>query len=298
MTNPEYIVDAHHHLWDLEYCHYPWLMEKGVKRFFGDPAPIQKNYLAQDLIDDFEQLPVRKSVHIQVGVDDKDSVKETQWLQSCADENDFPNAIIGFCDLRSDNLEQIIDQHSESPNFRGVRQIVGRSAEEDSKTGTASLLDDPDFRTGLGLLAEKDLSFDLQLTPPLIEKAAELLHSVSDLPVALCHCGSLSDFSEEGIDLWQRGLKKLAENEQVLCKISGFGMFNHNWTVDDIRPLILTVIDIFGPYRIAFGSNFPVDKLYASYADVMRAYLRITEDFSKNERGAMFHGNAESFYKI
>ena len=44
------MIDAHHHLWDLNAVNYPWLMEKGKRRFFGDPTPIQRNYLIDEHI--------------------------------------------------------------------------------------------------------------------------------------------------------------------------------------------------------------------------------------------------------
>ncbi|MEP5323549.1 MAG: hypothetical protein ABJQ49_14875, partial [Marinobacter alexandrii] len=69
-------VDAHHHLWDLEHCHYPWLMAKGEMRFFGDPGPIQKNYLIDDFLGESLDYRPTKSVHIQVGVSPADEVKE------------------------------------------------------------------------------------------------------------------------------------------------------------------------------------------------------------------------------
>jgi len=298
MKIPAQMIDAHHHLWDLSHCHYPWLMERGVKRFFGDPEPIQRNYLAEEFIEDHGELPVIKSVHVQVGVDEADAVKETLWLQDVADHQGFSNAIIGYCDLTKADCETMLNAHGAASNFRGVRQIVGRSAEEDAKTGTSALVGSSQFADGLRLLAKRKLSFDLQLTPPLMEETAKLLSSIPEVPVALCHCGSLSDFSEEGLSAWKSGLNLLAKHDNMLCKISGFGMFDHGWTADSIRSHVLTAIDIFEPDRVAFGSNFPVDKLYANYTETMGAYLAITEDFSDRERDAMFHDNAASFYRI
>ena len=298
MTIPAQIVDAHHHLWDLSHCHYPWLMERGVKRFFGDPSPIQKDYLAPDFVTDHGKLPIVKSVHIQVGVREEDSVKETHWLQSVADEYGFPNAIVAFVNLTEPDLDAQLNAHGEAANLRGIRQIVGRSAEEDAKTGTSALLSDPAFADGLRLLAKHGLSFDLQVTPPLMNAAAKLFCVIPEIPLALCHCGSLSDHSAEGIAQWQTGLEALANHENILCKISGFGMFDHNWTVGSIRDQVLRVIDIFGPARVAFGSNFPVDSLHASFGEVMGAYLAITEGFSDDERREMFHDNAANFYRI
>jgi len=298
MNIPTGIIDAHHHLWDLKHCYYPWLMETGVKRFFGDPAPIQKDYLPADFQEDIGDLPVQKSVHIQVGVDPGDAIKETRWLQTLANENGLPHAIVAFADITRADLERQLDAHGEAENLRGIRQIVGRSAREDAQTGTASLLENPDFLSGAKQLVERGLSFDLQLTPPLMGKAAATFGAVDGLKIALCHAGSPSDFSEDGQAQWLGGLEQLASIPGMICKISGFGMFDHDWTVDSIREYVLRVIDIFGPDRVAFGSNFPVDKLYASYSLVFGAYLDITDDFSDNERQAMFHDNAADFYRI
>lgn len=297
MSIPTKIIDAHHHLWDLDVCQHTWLMETG-ERFFGNPAPIQKNYHAADFQTDFDGLPIVKSVHIQVGVKPETSTQETQWLQSCADDSGYPHAIVAFCDLTQDNAQTELDTHQFSKNLRGVRQIVGRDAAEDARNGTNALLEDPAFKTGLKTLIKRGLSFDLQLTPPLLVPSAKLFKSVEGVPIAICHAGSPQDFSQDGLRAWQAGLKNFAEHGNVICKISGFGMFDPDWTPASIRDKVLRTIDIFGPDRIAFGSNFPVDKLYASYRDTMGAYLDITEGFSTSERNAMFHDTAENFYRI
>lgn len=298
MTIPAQIIDAHHHLWDLSHCRYPWLLERGVKRFFGDPTPIQKDYLVSDFIADHDLLPIGKSVHIQVGTQPADAVKETLWLQDVADTHGFPHAIVAFADMTKPDLEEQLDSHGRARNLRGIRQIVGRSAEEDAKTGTSELLANPAFADGLRQLAKRKLSFDLQITPPLMDTGSRLFCANPETPLALCHCGSLSDFSAHGIAMWRSGLEAFARHQNILCKISGFGMFDHAWSIETIRDHVLRVIDIFGPERVAFGSNFPVDGLFASYGDVMGAYLKITADFSDDERQAMFHDNAANFYRI
>jgi predicted TIM-barrel fold metal-dependent hydrolase len=298
MLNIDYIVDAHHHLWDLNAVHYPWLMEKGVRRFFGDPAPIQKDYLASDFRADIGALPVVKSVHIQVGVAPADSVKETMWLEEHAKANGVPHAIIAFVDLTADDVEAQLDAHAAASRLRGVRQIVGRSAEEDVRTGTASLITNSAFARGLRALAARGLSFDLQLVPPQMEAAADLLAGIPDLKLALCHGGSLSDFSADGRALWAAGIAALAALPNILCKVSGFGMFDNHWTDESVKPQFETLLDHFGPARMAFGSNFPVDKLYSDYASVWARFDALSAGLSSDERTAMFAENAESFYRI
>lgn len=292
------IIDAHHHLWDLDEIKHTWLAEKGVTRFFGDPAPIQKNYHVPDFKADHGALPIVASVHIQCGVALQHNVKETEFVQAQSDEHGLANAIVAFCDLTGEDGQAELDQQQSFKNLRGVRQIVGRDAAEDAKNGTNALLENPAFKDGLKVLIKRGLSFDLQLTPPLLPAAAKLFKSLENLPVAICHAASPQDFSKEGLRDWEAGLKDFAQHGNMICKISGLGMFDHNWTIESLRERVLRTIDVFGPSRIAFGSNFPVDKLYASYEDTFGAFLSLTEGFSNSERNDMFFNTAKTFYRI
>ncbi len=297
-NHPERMIDAHHHLWDLDDIKHTWLAEKGVVRFFGDPAPIQKNYHVPDFKDDHGDLPVVGSVHVQCGVALEHNVKETEFVQSQSDAHGFANAIVAFCDLTDVRAQTELDHQQAFSNLRGIRQIVGRDAVEDARLGTNDLLENPDFKMGLRTLIGRKLTFDLQLTPPLLPAAAKLFKSVEALPVAICHAGSPQDFSKDAMRDWEQGLKDFAEHGNMICKISGLGMFDQNWTLNSLRERVLRTIDIFGPSRIAFGSNFPVDKLYASYEKTFEAFLTLTTDFSLSERDDMFFNTARNFYRI
>jgi predicted TIM-barrel fold metal-dependent hydrolase len=297
-SKPDKIIDAHHHLWDLDDIKQTWLAERGVTRFFGDPAPIQKNYFVPDFKTDHGDLPIVGSVHIQCGVALEHNIKETEFVQAQSDSHGMSNAIVAFCDLTDDGAQEELDQHQAFNNLRGIRQIVGRDAAEDAKNGTNELLENPAFKEGLKTLVKRKLSFDLQLTPPLLLAAAKLFKSIEDLPVAICHAGSPQDFSKEGMRDWEAGLKDFAEHGNMICKISGLGMFDQNWTIESFRDRVLRTIDVFGPSRIAFGSNFPVDKLYASYEDTFGAFLALTDSFSMSERDDLYYGTAQKFYRI
>ena len=292
------IIDAHHHLWDLDACNYPWLMAKGVKRFFGDPAPIQKNYLVQDLREDARHYDVIASVHIQVGVAPGDEVAETAWLQRVADAEGLPSAIVAYCDLEKTNAPQVIARHLAHSRVRGIRQIVGRSEAEDAATGSGGLIGQPLWIEHLELLGELGLSFDLQLVPGQVDRIAEVLSRAPDTQVALCHCGSPWDQTPAGLGAWREGLRLLASLPNVYCKISGLGMFNHTWEIDDIRPIVESCIDIFGARRSMFGSNFPVDKLHASYDKVWGAYEEIIAPLDEADKARLFCATAREFYAI
>ncbi len=298
MTARLRIVDAHHHLWDLDVVHYPWLMARGVRRFFGDPTPIQKDYRVDDLREDARDFELVGSVHIQVGAAPGDEVNETRWLQDTASATGLPSAIVAYCELERPDLGAQLDAHASADRLRGVRQIVGRSDEEDAGTGTGRLLHDDRWIAGLSRLPAHDLSFDLQLVPGQMHRVAEILSYVTELRVALCHCGSPWDQTPDGIAAWRDGLQALAANAKVYCKISGLGMFDHGWSTESIRPIVESCLEIFGVDRCMFGSNFPVDKLHASYSRIWRAYDELTTGLQDEERHRLFVGNAIDFYRI
>ena len=102
------MIDAHHHLWDLSKVSYPWLEAKGVVRFFGDPTPIQRNYLLKEFRENAQVEGFQASVHIQVGA--ADPVAEAMWIDSIAKANpDWPLVQVVHCDLTSPTLDKDLD---------------------------------------------------------------------------------------------------------------------------------------------------------------------------------------------
>lgn len=285
-------IDAHHHLWDLGAVAYPWLMARGETRFFGDPTPIQKNYL----LDEHRRgaTGFGASVHIQVGA--ADSWAEAHWVQSVAEATpDWPLVQVVFCDLTAPDLGAELDRFQTLSTLRGVRQIVGRAPGEDAATGTGALLDDPRFAEGLRELARRGLSFDLQVIPEHCEGMARVLDAAPDTHVALCHAGSPHDRSAPGLAVWAKALPLLSDRPNVTCKLSGLGMFDHDWTPASIRPIVETCLAQFTPDRCMFGSNLPVDSLYSDFATLTAAYDTLLPDAAKP---AVFHDTAAAFYRL
>lgn len=286
-------IDAHHHLWDLNAVSYPWLMADEV-RFFGDPTPIRRDYLMPEFRADASAHGITGSVHIQVGAED--AWVEAAWIDQVAAETPgWPAAQVVFCDLTAPDREAQLDRYQTLRSVRGVRQIVGRAPGEDAVTGTNALLDNPNFAEGLASAGARGLSFDLQLIPALMSRAAKVLATVPQTQVALCHAGSPHDRSAAGLADWRARLADLAALPQVTCKLSGLGMFDHNWTIEGIRPIVDTCLDLFGPGRCMFGSNFPVDSLSSDYATLFTAYETLVPEPMQPR---VFGGTAAAFYRL
>ena len=285
-------IDSHHHLWDLKDVHYPWLMEFGKPRFFGDPTPIQRDYLLAEHRAISHNHGFVASVHIQVGAED--GLAEARWVDQVAHANpEWPMVQVAFCDLTAPDRDVQLDQFQALPSVVGVRQIVGRSPDEDAKNGTNALIADPEFKAGLHSLASRGLSFDLQLIPELMKPMGKVLEQVPDLQVALCHAGSPYDRSSDGIAKWAAGLAQLSALQNVSCKLSGLGMFDHDWNAKSVRPIADVVMKQFGSDRVMFGSNFPVCSLSSSFDELMERHMAIVPE---EHHKAVFHDNAARFY--
>ena len=289
-------VDAHVHLWQLEQLRYPWLTPP-----FADDGPngsveaIARDYTLNDYFADAAGYPVEKIVHIDAGAYGNDALAETEWLQSLANDGGKPNAIIAFAALNDPDVERLLAAHAEHVNVRGIRHILNWHADPKRTYTPRNLLDDEAFARGYALLAKYNLSFDLQIYPGQMKQAATLAAKHPDVPIILNHMGMPVDTD---LTEWREGLQALAVLPHAAVKISGMGFVDRQWTTASLRPLILQVIETFGPNACAFASDFPTDRLFNSYGKALDAYDDITKDFSADERDALFAGTAERIYKI
>jgi predicted TIM-barrel fold metal-dependent hydrolase len=264
------IVDAHHHLWDLNNkdTKYSWLMVTEGEAFFGDYAAIRKNYLLEDYIEDTKSQNIIKSVHVQAEHDDDKPVNETAWLQNLADTHSskLPNAIVAFADFSKNNVSEILDAHQEYKNTRGIRQILSYNKDEPKYShATEDFMKNSSWVENFKHIRNRNLSFDIQIYKHQMEDAVNLANKYNDILFILNHTGEPCYQSKEYIESWEENMKKLAKCENVVAKISGLGMFDPEWTIDSTRIFVEKTIQIFGIERCMFASNFPVDKIFNSF---------------------------------
>jgi predicted TIM-barrel fold metal-dependent hydrolase len=282
-------VDTHVHFWDLKdpTLTYAWLERDWVHPILGDIDGLKVlKYMAPQYIAETRFQNVSKAVHVQAAIGIADPVEETRWLQEQADATGFPHGIVGHCDLASPDAEQTIERHLEFANFRGIRDFAA---------GTN--LDNADWVRGLALMQPRNLVFCIDT---VWEQMADVARVADETGVMICmdHAGFPRERSDEYFENWKRGLAAAANSEHVMCKISGLGMCDNEWTVDSIRPWVLGCIEAFGVERCVLGTNWPVDRLYSSYGDVLDAYEQILGEFSPAEQEDLFSRNAERLFRI
>jgi len=297
------IADPHHHLWDLEKHHYPWLA-KPVDHFAGDYSSIRRTYLVKDFLKDALPAGIVKSVHLQAEFDHtQDPAKETEWLQGVHDSpgsKGLPTAVVGYADFSAPDVERVLARHAAFPTMRGIRQILNWSADRPELRfiGRGDLMGDRKWRAGYRLLARFGMSFDMQVWPWQLAEAAALAQEIPEVPMILNHTGLPIRRDRDGIEEWRKGMRALAAVPHVNVKISGLGMFQRSFKADDIKPFVLDTIETFGVGRSMFASNFPVDSLASSYVHLWECYDAITARFPAGERSRLFHDNAVRIYRL
>jgi predicted TIM-barrel fold metal-dependent hydrolase len=187
----------------------------------------------------------------------------------------------------------MLEGHKRNANVRGIRQILNPDQCE-----RPDYLTDPAWRPGYARLTDYGLSFDLQALPQQFDDAAALAGEHPEIPMIVNHTGMPRDQTTVGLERWRSGMRLLASQPQVSVKMSGFGMFDAEWTAESIRPLVLETIELFGVDRCMLGSNLPVDRLWTSYTRLLDAFDDITSGLAESDRHKVFHANAERVYRI
>jgi predicted TIM-barrel fold metal-dependent hydrolase len=311
------IIDAHHHLWkfpDKEY-NYSGLLEdvgKGHNIVATVFVECKTNYRT----DGAESLrPVGE-------IDFARAQAEAAAAAGAA--TDVCAAIVGYADLRLGGAVRDVLQAqiaAAAGRLRGIRNISVWHADSTLRLSAsrppAGLLLDPGFREGFRLLEPMGLSFDAWLVHTQLDELRALAHDFPDTRIVLNHIGgplAVGPYKERRNEVfveWRNAMKKLAGSPNVFVKIGGFGMplFGFDFHLMDappssielasaLRPYVEACIELFGPGRCMFESNFPVDKGNFNYHVVWNAFKRLTAGAAASEIAALFCGTAAGFYRL
>jgi predicted TIM-barrel fold metal-dependent hydrolase len=288
-------VDTHVHFHDMRHptLGYQWLeWDTPLDPVLGDEGAIRsKRYWADDFIAETRFRNVKKVIHVQAA-SGADPVAETQWLEAFHARLGIPHGIIGYLDLTRPDVVEQLERHKAYPHFRGIRDLR-----------YDGYLHDPQWRRGYAAMKGLVCCDD-----PFVEEmhlARRLAEEHPDVTLCIDHGGYPEHVGlprrrhdPNSFDLWRAGMGELSRAPNTVVKISGLGQFDHRWTPDSIRRWVLTCIELFGVQRSFFGTNWPVDRLYSSYGDVLDAYEGIVADFTEAEKNALFAENAERIFAI
>ncbi|CAE8665344.1 unnamed protein product, partial [Polarella glacialis] len=232
-----------------------------------------------------------------------------EYSASCLEEaafaaeqlNDDSYVLVPSCALQQPDVEEMLRNMSVlSPRVRGIRQILNHEPNWPRNGVLGNLLENPAWIRGFQALAGAGLSFDMQLNPRQYAKAVEVVVANPEVIVIINHlgCPLLEDLQDGGEVYWA-GMEAFAKLPNTYIKLSMLCYPDPNW---DENELVLSalhrVIELFGPHRCMFASNFPVDVKDGWPAErLLPAFLKLAERYSEGERQELFAGSARRAYR-
>jgi predicted TIM-barrel fold metal-dependent hydrolase len=290
------IIDAHHHFWDPTINNHPWLRELPMIPFrYGDYSSIKSPYLPSHYAEETKDWDVIANITMEGEWTPDDPTGEAIWMQKLADQTGRPAAHVAQAWLDQPDLEYVLQVYSDLPIVRSVRH---KPRANSAPGGPAGGMTEHAFRSGFSKLNDFNLMFDLQTPWWHLKEAIDMARLAPQVPIILNHAGLPSDRSERGLQDWRTALAAFAALPQTYVKISGLGLPDTPWLLENNAVIIQTCIDLFGPERAMFASNFPVDRLCGSFSNIYNGFDLASRHLSVLEREALFFKTAASVYNV
>jgi L-fuconolactonase len=273
-------IDAHQHFWRYNPDEYGWINDS--------MARLRRDFLPSDLQPELERGGFDGCVAVQA----RQTIMETRWLLELAEASELILGVIGWADLRSDDVRSQLKEFSINPKLLGVRHVV--QAEPDDR-----FMLRPEFLRGVAALEEFGLTYDILIYPRHLPIAAEFVKRFPRHRFVLDHMAK-PYIKKQEIEPWRSDLRRLAEFPNVYCKISGMVTEADwdTWTAEQIAPYINVALDCFGAERLMMGSDWPVCTVAASYARTMSVMIEFLKGHSDDERDAILGGTAAKFWRL
>ncbi|MCA3642664.1 MAG: amidohydrolase family protein [Methylobacterium sp.] len=291
------MIDAHFHIW--RQADLPWLTGPMQPRIFGPYEPIRRDYEIEEYLADAAGSGITGAVYVQANWAPARALDEVRFVAESAKRAEFPVGIVAHADLLAEDIRPALDALAREPSVRGVRmQLHWHENPLYRFASGPDLARDPVLQRNVARLGDYGWSFDLQVFAGQMAGAAELAAACPKVTFVLQHAGMLEDLSEAGIAEWRSGMMLLARQPNVVSKLSGLGTFLRRNDPAHIAFIFAETVAMFGASRCLFGSNFPIEKLWTSYADLIAAHRAAAASLPEAEQAQIFAGTARQTYKL
>ncbi|WP_310463816.1 amidohydrolase family protein [Sphaerotilus sp.] len=285
-------IDAHQHFWHPARGDYHWLRPDVAAL-----APICRDFDPADLQPLLSAHGVVQTVLVQAA----DSEAETDFLLSLAETHPFIGGVVGWVDLGRIESVATLERWARHPKLKGVRPMLQDLPDAD---WIARAPHPEVMRT----LVRLGLRFDALVQPWHLQPLLRFLHDWPELPVVIDHAAKpqlAQGWSGDWAAAWRSGLAALAALPGVQCKLSGLlteaagpARTGGPPGVAALQPVWDTLLALFGPQRLLWGSDWPVLNLAADYARWIDVSETLVQPLTEAERDAIRCTNAARFYGL
>ncbi|GMU71232.1 MAG: amidohydrolase [Burkholderiales bacterium] len=270
-------IDSHQHFWRLARGDYTWLTPAlgAIHRDFGP--------------DDLAPILARHGIARTILVQAAPTEAETRWLVEVARDTPFVAGVVGWTDFDAPDAAEAVGRLAGERALVGLRPMVQDIADDDwlARRDLAPVFD---------AMVAHGLVFDALVLPRHLTRLAAVVERHPGLQIVVDH-GAKPRIREREIDAWRADLAAVASHPRVVCKLSG--LVTEARSGDDaaeLAPWIDALVDLFGPGRLLWGSDWPVVNLAGGYDRWRALTLRALEGLSPQQRGAVLGGNAARVY--
>jgi predicted TIM-barrel fold metal-dependent hydrolase len=289
------IIDAHHHLWQLGRFPYEWLSPHSPPRPFGDHTALKRDYLLSDYVEDIAGTGIVGSVFVEANAGAP--AGEIEWVDDVAGEGGLPTVSVGRADLRDPEVDRLLLRLKRSPRMRGVRMSVCWDLRPQWQfIDRPEVMLTEEFRSGLASLTRHGLLLEVLLLPRQLAELAEVARDNPEQTIVVDHLGTPTFDNPHDFVTWKDGMRRCARYQNVNVKISGLWPLNRRWRPDAIEEPVRMVVDLFGPERCLWASNFPVEKLMCPLHDQIHNLEAVLHDLSEAEKDKVFAATANRLY--
>lgn len=276
------MIDAHFHCWQLSRADYGWLTP--------DLAPIYRDVAIADWQQQAEAWGVSGGILVQAAA----TPQETQFLLQQARANRAVLGVVGWIDMLAPDAAQQVARCAEQPLLKGLRPMLQDLSDPD-------WILQPAIQPVLAAMAHCGLVFDALIQTVHIPRILSLARAHPNLTVVVDH-GAKPAIDAAAMHAWAQAMSQLARETdpaKVVCKMSGL------WTeapaghpVEVVRPWCEALLNIWGPQRLLWGSDWPVLERAGSYAAWRALSLQALEHLPEPEKTAVLGGNARRIYRL
>lgn len=273
-------LDAHQHFWKYDAAEYEWIDD--------EMNALKKDFFPKDLLPHLQQNNFDGCVAVQA----KQSEEETFFLNELAEKNNFIKAVVGWIDLRADNLEEKFEYFSKCRAVKGFRHVLQGEANR-------ALMLENDFKKGIALLEKFNFTYDILIFNDQLKYIPEFVAAFPNQKFVIDHIAK-PGIKNQQINNWKKEMEEVSKFENVYCKISGMVTEADwkNWKQEDFNIYIDVVMNSFSAKRVMFGSDWPVCLIAASYNEVCNIVETATQQFSVDEKRLLWGINCKEFYNI
>jgi L-fuconolactonase len=276
-------IDSHQHFWRYRGADYPWMGE-GM-------AVLKRDWLPRDLKPLLEQHRVDACIAVQA----RASEAETDFLLGLASEHEWIAAVIGWVDLIADDLEVRLARWQANGKLVGFRHQIQDEAD------AAAFLASAAFLRGVARLQSAHRVYEVLVFSHQLGAAAQFCARLDRYRLVLDHAGKpvIRDGEHAA---WRERLSPFRDMPHVLCKLSGLVTEavrdDGTWDEAAIARCLDIALEVFGPARVMFGSDWPVCLPAAPYGSVYRIIESWAARLSPGEREDLFGANAARCYGL